>query len=414
MKRELPQDPMLRDLVQMARNHQISRRAALAGVGGTAAALTLASCAPADEGQVAATDVSDSEKVLVWHNWPAYMDEDDDGNYPTLERFQAESGISVDYRIEIDDNDTWYAKVKDQLELGADIGADVACPTGWMASRLQNLGYLQTYDNANMPNKVANIAPSYLGSAEDPDRVYSVPWQAGFAGIGYNKQAYRDATGKDAPGSLADLWAAELKGRVGLLSEMRDTVGLVLMSQGIDISSSSSLTEDAFMAALDAIKEQIDAGQIYNVRGNSYLDDLATGNIIASTAWSGDITVINYEAGTDDDPEPFGFIFPESGATLWADVFVTPNGATHKRNVEELINFYYDPANAAELALWVNYITPVVGAQDVAAEEDPELAENQLIFPNADTLSKSKAFRSLTGQEEQRFASAWQNLLLGA
>ena len=414
MKRELPQDPMLRDLVQMARNHQISRRAALAGVGGTAAALTLASCAPADEGQVAATDVSDSEKVLIWHNWPAYMDEDDDGNYPTLERFQAESGISVDYRIEIDDNDTWYAKVKDQLELGADIGADVACPTGWMASRLQNLGYLQTYDNANMPNKVANIAPSYLGSAEDPDRIYSIPWQAGFAGIGYNKQAYKDATGKDAPGSMADLWAAELKGRVGLLSEMRDTVGLVLLSQGIDITSSSSLSEDAFMAALDAIKEQIDAGQIYNVRGNSYLDDLTTGNIIASTAWSGDITVINYEAGTDDDPEPFGFIFPDSGATLWADVFVTPNGATHKRNVEELINFYYDPANAAALALWVNYITPVVGAQDAAAEVDEELAENQLIFPNADTLSRSKAFRSLTGQEEQRFASAWQNLLLGA
>ena len=414
MKRELPQDPMLRDLVQMARNHQISRRAALAGVGGTAAALTLASCAPADEGQVAATDVSDSEKVLIWHNWPAYMDEDDDGNYPTLERFQAESGISVDYRIEIDDNDTWYAKVKDQLELGADIGADVACPTGWMASRLQNLGYLQTYDNANMPNKVANIAPSYLGSAEDPDRIYSIPWQAGFAGIGYNKQAYKDATGKDAPGSMADLWAAELKGRVGLLSEMRDTVGLVLLSQGIDITSSSSLSEDAFMAALDAVKEQIDAGQIYNVRGNSYLDDLTTGNIIASTAWSGDITVINYEAGTDDDPEPFGFIFPDSGATLWADVFVTPNGATHKRNIEELINFYYDPANAAELALWVNYITPVVGAQDAAAEVDEELAENQLIFPNADTLSQSKAFRSLTGQEEQRFASAWQNLLLGA
>ena len=414
MKRELPQDPMLRDLVQMARNHQISRRAALAGVGGTAAALTLASCAPADEGQVAATDVSDSEKVLIWHNWPAYMDEDDDGNYPTLERFQAESGISVDYRIEIDDNDTWYAKVKDQLELGADIGADVACPTGWMASRLQNLGYLQTYDNANMPNKVANIAASYLGSAEDPDRIYSIPWQAGFAGIGYNRQAYKDATGKDAPGSMADLWAAELKGRVGLLSEMRDTVGLVLLSQGIDITSSSSLSEDAFMAALDAVKEQIDAGQIYNVRGNSYLDDITTGNIIASTAWSGDITVINYEAGTDDDPEPFGFIFPDSGATLWADVFVTPNGATHKRNVEELINFYYDPANAAELALWVNYITPVVGAQDAAAEVDEELAENQLIFPNADTLSRSKAFRSLTGQEEQRFASAWQNLLLGA
>jgi spermidine/putrescine transport system substrate-binding protein len=398
----------------MARNHQISRRTALAGIGGTAAALTLASCAPADSGLTPATDVSDTEKVLTWHNWPAYMDEDDDGNYPTLLRFQEESGITVDYRIEIDDNDTWYAKVKDQLELGQDIGADIACPTGWMASRLQTLGYLQTFDNANMPNKVANLAPSYLGSADDPDRIYSIPWQAGFAGIGYNKAVYKEVTGKDAPGSVADLWAAELKGRVGLLSEMRDSVGIVLMSQGIDITSSSSLTEDAFMVAIEEIKAQIDSGQIFNVRGNSYLDDLATGNIIASTAWSGDITVLNYESGTDEEPEPFGFVFPESGATLWADVFVSPMGATHKKNAEALINFYYDAANAAELALWVNYITPVVGAQDVAASLDPELAENQLIFPNAETLSKSKAFRSLTGQEEQRFSSAWQNLLLGA
>ena len=414
MKRGLPQDPMLAELVTMARKHQISRRTALAGIGGTAAALTLASCAPAESGLTPAADVSDSEKVLTWHNWPAYMDEDDDGNYPTLLRFQEQSGITVDYRIEIDDNDTWYAKVKDQLELGQDIGADIACPTGWMASRLQNLGYLQTFDNANMPNKAANLAPSYLGSADDPDRIYSIPWQAGFAGIAYNKALYKEVTGKDAPGSVADLWAAELKGRVGLLSEMRDSVGIVLMSQGIDITSSSSLTEDAFMVAIEEIKAQIDGGQIFNVRGNSYLDDLATGNIIASTGWSGDITVLNYESGTDEDPEPFGFIFPESGATLWADVFVTPMGATHKRNAEELINYYYDPANAAELALWVNYITPVVGAQEVAANEDPELAENQLIFPNADTLAKSKAFRSLTGQEEQRFSSAWQNLLLGA
>lgn len=414
MKRGLPQDPMLADLVKMARTHQMTRRTALAGIGGTAAALTLASCAAAESNLTPATDVSDTEKVLTWHNWPAYMDEDDDGNYPTLNRFQEESGITVDYRLEIDDNDTWYAKVKDQLELGRDIGADIACPTGWMASRLQSLGLLQTFTDANMPNKVANLAPSYLGGTEDPDRIYSIPWQAGFAGIGYNKAVYKEVTGKDAPGSVSDLWAAELRGRVGLLSEMRDSVGIVLMSQGIDITSAASLTEDAFMVAIEEIKVHIDSGQVFNVRGNSYLDDLATGNIIAATAWSGDITVLNYESGTDEDPEPFGFVFPESGATLWADVFVTPMGATHKRNAEELINFYYDAANAAELALWVNYITPVVGAQDVAADEDPELAENQLIFPNAQTLSKSKAFRSLTGQEEQRFSSAWQNLLLGA
>ena len=242
MKRGLPQDPMLAQLVQMARQHQISRRTALAGVGGTAAALSLASCAAAEETVVAATDLSDSEKVLTWHNLAAYMDEDDDGNYPTLLRFQEQSGITVDYRIEIDDNDTWYAKVKDQLELGQDIGADVACPTTWMAARLRGLGYLQALDNANMPNKVANLAPGYQGNPDDPDRVYSIPWQGGFAGIGYNKQAYKEATGKDEPATMSDLWAAELKGRVGLLSEMRDTVGLVLLSQGIDITSADSLT----------------------------------------------------------------------------------------------------------------------------------------------------------------------------
>ncbi len=109
---------------------------------------------------------------------------------------------------------------------------------------------------------------------------------------------------------MSDLWAAELKGRVGLLSEMPDTVGLVLLSQGIDITSADSLTEDAFYGALEEIKTHIDSGQIYNVRGNTYLDDLTTGNIIAATAWSGDITVINYESGTDEDPEPFGFVSP--------------------------------------------------------------------------------------------------------
>jgi len=400
MKRELPKDPMLQQLIAAAQNKTFTRRALFGGAIGTAAAVTLTGCA-------APTDI-------VWHNWQAYMDEDDDGNYPTLERFKSQTGYIVDYAIEIDDNDTWFAKVKDALELGSYPGFDVACPTGWMASRLLSLGYLQQFDNANMPNKVANMSANYLGASDDPDRTYTIPWQAGFAGIGYNKQAYKDATGKDAPGSMADLWAAELKSRVGLLSEMRDSVGLVLMSQGVDISSPASLTEDAFMGALEVLGQQIKSGQIYNVRGNSYLDDLASKNIIAATAWSGDITVINYEEGTEDNPEPYGFIFPDSGVTLWADVFVTPVATEAKSKVEELINYYYDPVNAAELALWVNYITPVDGAKEVAAEIDPELAENQLIFPNAQTLAQSKAFRSLSGQEEQRFSSAWQNLLLGA
>lgn len=410
MKQGLPQDPMMRQLVLMAR-HNMTRRAALAGLGGTAAALSLASCAPAgDAALTPATDLSDSEKVLTWHNWPLYMDEDDDGNYPTLDRFQAETGIAVDYLLEIDDNDTWYAKVKDQLALGQDIGADVASPTSWLVDRMIGLGYLQKMDDANMPNKVANLAPAYLGSANDPDRTMSVPYQGILGGIAYHKAAFKEATGKDAPTSVNDLWLPELKGRVGLLSEMRDTVGLVLMAQGIDIASADSLTEDAFNAAVEFIAAQVSSGQVFNIKGNSYAEDLKNGNIIAATAWSGDITIINFETESED----FGFVIPEEGATISADAFVIPMGAQHKKNAEALINYYYDPVNAAELAAWVNYVTPVVGAKEVLMETDPELANNPLIFPDAALLSKTHSFRALTGQEEQRFATAWQNVLLGA
>jgi spermidine/putrescine transport system substrate-binding protein len=411
MKEGLPQDPMMRQLVQMARGKMLSRRATLLGIGGTAAVLSLASCAAdANSDLTPATDLSDSEKVLVWHNWPLYMDGEDDASYPTLNRFMGETGITVEYMMEIDDNDTWYAKVKDQLALGTDPGFDVACPTNWLVNRMIGLGYLQTLDNANMPNKVANLAPAYLGDANDPERTISVPYQGIIGGIVYNKKMYMEATGKEAPTSLADVWAPELKGRVGLISEMRDSVGLTLLSQGIDITSEESLTEDTFNAAVEFIAAQVSSGQIFNIKGNSYGEDLTNGNIIVALAWSGDTTILNAEVGE----ERFGFVVPDTGSTISSDSFVVPMGSAHKKNAEALINYYYDPVNAAELAAYVNYVTPVVGAKEEMLKTDPALAENPLIFPSEEFLANVFAFRALTGQEEQRFATAWQNVLLGA
>ena len=413
MNKPLPEDPMMRELVAMAKRHQLTRRTALAGAGATAAALALAACSPSGSSGTKLTpakDVSDTDKTLVWHNWPAYMDESEDGKtYPTLARFEEQSGIKVEYKVEIDDNNSYYGKVKDQLALGQDIGADLACPTEWLVARLVGLGYVQTFDEANLPNK-KNLAPAYLGASFDPKREQSLPWQGILSGIGYNKKAYKAATGKDAPTSMADLWAPELKGRVGVLSEMRDTIGLILLEQGIDITSESSLTLDAFMNALDFFEGKVNDGQIAKIKGNSYLEDLKNGDTIAAVAWSGDITVINAETDGDN----FGFVLPESGATISADSFVIPMGATHKKNAEALMNYYYDPVNAAELAAWVNYVTPVVGAKEEAIKLDPALAENQLIFPSAETLAKTHAFRALSGSEEQKFTSAFQKILLGA
>lgn len=403
MSRSLPEDPLIRSLVLQARRAQVSRRTMLAGAGAGAAALTLAACAPSGgaEKPTPAKDNSANDPTLTWANWALYLDEDDDGNHPTLDKFVDATGIQVKYDVAIDDNNSWYAKVKDQLALGQHIGADVACPTDWMASRMIRLGYTQEFDDANIPNR-KNLEPSLLDVDFDPGRKHSLPWQGGFAGICWNKEKVPQGLR-----SVKDLWAPELKGRVGVLSEMRDTIGIIMAEEGIDISGDWS--EADFDNAIDIFAEQVKNGQIRNIKGNSYIDDLANEDTLAAIVWSGDVTTLNLE--NDDKWE---FIIPEGGGTIWNDNFLVPVGSPRKANAEKLINWYYDPEIAAEVAAWVNYITPVVGAREAAEAIDPELVENQLIFPNEETLSTVKMFRTLTPAEETAYQAKFQQVLIGA
>jgi len=386
----LPQDPMIRSLVQAARKAQMTRRTMLLGTAGTigaASAVSLTACAPAGES-------------LTWANWSSYIDEDDNGDYPTLDRFEDESGIRVSYQIDVDDNNTYYAKVKDQLELGQDIGADLVCLTDWMVGRLIRFEYVQDLQKSKIPN-AANLIPSLADPGFDPGRQFSLPWQGGFAGICWNKEKLPNGLK-----SVSDLWAPELKGRVGVLSEMRDTIGLILAEEGIDISS--DFTEADFMKGIDVFRTQVESGQIRNIKGNSYLEDLTSEDTLAAIVWSGDVVSLNAEAG-----DKWEFAIPEAGGTIWNDNFVVPIGSTKLANAQKLIDYYYDPAVAAEVAAWVNYITPVAGAKEEAAKIDPALADNQLIFPDDDTLAKVKVFRSLSADEEQTFGDAFQSVLLG-
>ncbi|UOE44628.1 ABC transporter substrate-binding protein [Agromyces larvae] len=394
---------MIRSLVLQARRAQLTRRSLLAGAGAGASALALAACSTGG-GQAkptAAADTSATDKTLAWANWAAYIDEDDDGNYPTLQAFEAQTGITVTYDVAVDDNNTYYGKVKDQLQLGQDIGADTVCLTDWMVSRWIRLGYTQELDHANIPN-LTNLEPALRDPDFDPGRTYSVPWQGGFAGICWNTEVI--------PGgleSVEDLWNPELKGRVGVLSEMRDTMGLIMLQNGVDIAGDWG--DDEFTAGIDVLREQVENGQVRNIKGNSYLEDLKSGDTLAAICWSGDITVINAEAG-----DKWQFALPTAGGTLWNDNFLVPIGSPRKTNAETLINYYYEPEVAAEVAAWVNYITPVVGAKEAAVAIDPELAENQLIFPDDETLSQAHIFRSLSGAEEQRYQAEFQSILLGA
>ncbi|TPW70705.1 PotD/PotF family extracellular solute-binding protein [Schumannella sp. 10F1B-5-1] len=402
MTRPLPADPVIRELVQQARRHQLSRRQVLAGAGIGASALALAACSAPAADLKPATDDSASDKSLVWANWPDYIDVDDAKKHPTLEKFTQQTGIKVDYREDVDDNNTYYAKVRDQLIKGADIGADTVCLTEWMVARLVKGGYVQELDKKNIPN-AKNLVSTLADPDFDPGRAHSLPWQGGFAGIAWNTEQVGELK------SVSDLWSSELAGRVGVLSEMRDTIGLILLEQGVDISG-EKWGADEFGKAMDEFSKQLKNKQIRNVKGNSYTEDLANGDTLAAICWSGDITLLNGEVGY----EKFKFVIPESGGTIWNDTFVVPVGSTKKTNAETLMNYYYEPEVAAEVAAYVNYVTPVAGAAEAAAAIDPALAENQLIFPNDETLKTVHPFRTLSAEEDQAFTQEFQRALLGA
>lgn len=388
---------------------QVGRRSVVQGAGLSAAMLGLAGCATggapggASAGPTAAADKSSTDKTLTWANWAYYLDEDGKGGYPTLAAFEKQTGIKVKYDVAVDDNNTYYAKVKDQLALGQDIGADTVCLTDWMVSRLIGQGYVQKFDLANIPN-AKNLNPGLQNPDFDKGRNYSLPWQSGFAGLCWNK----DKLPKGLK-TIADLWDPALKGRVGVLSEMRDTIGLIMLSQGVDVSS-ASWGDTEWSNGVAEFKKRVVDGQIRNIKGNSYANDLKNEDTLAAIVWSGDVTSINTEVGS----EKFGFALPDSGGTLWSDNFVVPIGSPRKANAEKLINYYYQPDVAAQVAAYVNYITPVAGAKEAMATLDPTKVDNQLIFPNAATLAKAKIFRTLTNAEQAKYSAEFEAVGLGA
>ena len=396
-------DPMFRQLVRS----QLTRRSVLRGAGGLGVAAALAACGTGDtttgekaEPKETVEDKSATDKVVRWANWPAYLDYDEDTKkYPTLEKFQTETGIKATYAEDIDSNDGYYGKVQGQLRNGDDIGKDVITLTDWMAGRLIRQGYVQELDKAKIPN-AANLTPKLQDVGFDPGRKYTMTWQSGYAGIGYRK----DKVGRELK-TLEDLWAPDLKGKIVVLDEMRDTVGLIMMSQGVDISK--DFTEDQFNAALDELQKQVDSGQIRQVKGNSYLEDLRSGNAIAAIAWSGDILLAQFE---EEDPN-YTFTLPETGGTLWSDNLMVPIGSPHKSNAEKLIDFYYQPAIAADVGAYVNYFCAVEGAKVEMEKLDPSLVDSPLIFPTAEDLAKVQVFRSLDAEEETTFSEAFQKVI---
>lgn len=376
---------------------QLSRRSLFVGAGAIAGASALAACgtgsSPSESGAV--VDVSDTEKIVRWASWPLYLDFDGKSKtYPTLVAFEDKTGIKATYTEDIDDNNTFYGKVQGQLAIGADIGYDVVTPTDWMAARWIEQGYAQKFDAANIPNKT-KIRSILADVGFDKGREYSLTWQSGFAGFGWNTQKLPKGVR-----NMEDLFAPANKGRIMVLSEFRDTIGIIMQYQGVD--PSGDFTEDQYMNAIDFLKGKIADGFIRQVKGNSYSESLVNGDAVAVIGWSGDLFILKSE-----NNNKFDFAIPESGGTLWSDNMLIPSTSTHKKNAEALINYYYEPAVAAQVAAYVNYICPVEEAQPELEKINPDLANSPYIFPDQATLDKVKVFRSLTADETTKYQAAF-------
>jgi spermidine/putrescine transport system substrate-binding protein len=406
-----PQEPVIAELIRSAKAHQITRRSALASAGAAAAMATLAACAPGASAKLSpAKDFSATEKEVTWDNWPYYMDGEGDGSFPTLNAFTKQTGIKVNYPINVDDNNTYFARVKNQLASGKDTGADTMCLTDWMAARLIANGYIQDLQYDLLPNVTKNLDPAYGGKNYlwDVDRKNSLPWKGIIAAVGYHKEAYKALTGKDAPTKLEDLWVPELKGKIVVLSEMRDTIGVMMLAKGIDISS---FTKTDFENTIDEFTQLASDGQIKNIKGNSYVELLKDGTeAVAGIVWAGDLVATNDELGND----ALGVVLLESGSTFACDNFLIPMGSRHAANANTLINYYFDPAVAATLATnGVYYVSPVAGAKEAAQSMNADIANNPLIFPSADDYKTFSQFRPLTPEEDRAFSKLWSNATNG-
>jgi len=338
-----------------------------------------------------------TSETLRFANWQLYIDVDEKTKKsPTLEQFKAKSDITVEYFEEINSNDEYFGKIQGPLSKGQGVDREIIVLTD--NSRYPGLmveeGWLEKLDKDKIPN-ISNLVDVQKSPPFDPDRTYSLPWQSGMTGIAWNEDVTGPVTSFEQ--LLND---PKLKGKVTLLTELADTVGMAILTDGGD---PANFTADEFDAAIKMIQKSVDSGQVRQFTGNDYAQPLTKGDIGAAVAWSGDVVQL-----LADNPK-LKWAIPEKGGMIWTDNMLIPQGGS-AATASTYMNSVYDPKVAAQIAAYVNYVTPVKGAKEELAKTDPETANNPLIFPTDEVLSQVHQFDSEALQNEE-YQATWQKVL---
>lgn len=361
---------------------------------------------------VAPTPVPTQAGKLNFANWPAYIDIDAKGKYPTIEKFQKETGIQVTYTEDINDNEEFFGKIQPDLAAGNPTAYDLIVMTDWMIDKMNRFGYLEQLDKAELPNFTANADPLYVDPWYDKGNKVSLAWQSGITGIGYNPTlTKREITTFD------DLLDPAFKGHVGMFSEMRDTMCMALLSIGV---KPENATIADVQKAGDKLKTAQQAGQFRAFYGNDYYDQLAGKNLWLSIAWSGDITQMEL----NDNPD-VKFVIPESGGMRWVDNMAIPNKAAHPTDAHKMMNFWYDPSNAQTLSEYIGYFSPVKGIPDLINKHADQLESTdkatadylrvvaKTVNPTPDQLKNVYTYKVLDENEEKQWNDVFQQVTTG-
>lgn len=336
---------------------------------------------------------------FAFANWPLYIDRAK-GRRPTIEDFTEATGIEVDYKEVIEDNESFFGTIREPLANGQAVEWDLIVVTDWLIAKMARLGYLEELDHSLLGNFAANAGEIYKSPVYDTGNTHSVPWQSGITGIGYNPEL----TGREIT-SFEDLFDPAFQGKVGMFTEMRDTMNLTLL--GLGVNPADATLEDAERAQAKLL-EQVEGGIVRQFYGNEYTDALVRGDVALTMAWSGDVFQLQF-----DKPE-LQFVVPEEGGILWVDNMAIPEGAPHPIDAHEFMNFVYDPEVAAQITAWVNYICPVPEAKDLLLQQAQDnkdnylrkVAESPLVFPTPEMEARLSSYKDLDEDEEE----AWNDL----
>ncbi|HYI45435.1 MAG TPA: extracellular solute-binding protein [Actinomycetota bacterium] len=406
----------LERLLDQTRARRYSRRDVLkragAGAGAVSLSALLAACGiggeqapPSGGGEGSGSGFTTDEITgeLNFANWPAYIDKAK-GKSPTLEEFGKTTDIEVKYAEVINDNVSFFSTIREPLANGQPVEWDLIVVTDWLISKMARLGYLEELDHSKLGNFEANAAEIYKDPSFDPGNTHSIPWQSGITGIAYNPEL----TGREIS-SVNDLFDPKFKGHVGMFSEMRDTMNLILLGNGV---TPEDATIEDVEAAQKLLLDQREKEIVRSYYGNDYVQPLNNGDLWLTIAWSGD--VLGKTLGADSKIK---FVVPDEGGIIWVDNLAIPQNAANPIDAHELMNFVYQPEIAAQMTAWINYISPVPAAQEILQKADDsytrQVANSPLVFPTSDMESRLHYYKNLSEEEEAEWNELFDEVVQG-